>query len=114
MRHIYNNNVWYYASQVIAFFDMDEDCSLAVRFVSFELPPVRKIIISNGHPEDLYPKDEPGAIARRFKIVHITEPTWIGARPATNTPQDTPLTYAMTQGGAPARTPLAPLPMQAI
>ena len=102
--------MWYYASQVISFFDMDEECSICVRYVSFDLPPVRKILISNGHPEDLYPADPPGAIARRFKIVHIQEPTWIEARPATNTPA----TYAMTQVAAPARTPLAPLRMQAI
>ena len=60
--------------QVIAFLDMDEEFQCDVRFTSFSLAPVRKIFISNPDASTLYPRDESGAIARRIRIVHITEP----------------------------------------
>ena len=66
--------------QVIAFFDQDEACTLDVRYKSFSLPAgLKKIIISNPPPQDLYPADPHGAIARRVKYLHVTQPTWIQA-----------------------------------
>lgn len=65
--------------QVIAFLDMDEPCTLNVRYKAFTLPAgVRKLIISNPSPEKLYPADPHGAIARRFKTLKINEQTWQG------------------------------------
>ena len=63
--------------QVIALFDPDEDCTLDVRFKSFTLPAgIKKIIVSNEAPNELYPPDPHGAIARRFVVLHITAPTY--------------------------------------
>ena len=60
--------------QVIAFLDMDEEFQCDVRFTSFSLAPVRKIFISNPDASTLYPRDESGAIARRLRIEHLTQP----------------------------------------
>ena len=80
--------------QVIALFDPDEDCTLDVRFKSFTLPAgVKKIVVSNEPPAQLYPPDPHGAIARRFMQCHVTVPTY-------GVPVPTP---------APARAPLAPI-----
>ena len=78
---------------VIALFDHDEESDLDVRFKSFTLPAgIRKIAVSNASPAGLYPLDEPGAISRRVKLVHITEPTWMGSpRVATTTTLKPPL-----------------------
>ena len=63
--------------QVIALIDPDEDCTLDVRFKSFVLPAgIKKIFVSNECPQDLYPKDPHGAIHRRLKTLHITQPTY--------------------------------------
>ena len=68
--------------QVIALFDPDEDCTLDVRFKSFTLPAgVKKILVSNEAPAQLYPPDPHGAIARRFIALPITAPTY-GGTPA--------------------------------
>lgn len=64
-------------AQVIALFDVDEPCTLDVRYKSFTLPAgLKKILISNPSPADLYPEDPYGAITRRVKIVHLTQPTY--------------------------------------
>jgi len=64
-------------TQVIAFFDQDEDASLDVRYKSFTLPAgLRKIVVSNPSPHGLYPADPFGAIARRFQSFEIVAPTW--------------------------------------
>lgn len=77
--------------QVIALFDPDEDCTLDVRFKSFTLPAgVKKILVSNEAPAQLYPLDPHGAIARRFIVLHITAPTY-GGTPAPVLPPPTPL-----------------------
>ena len=62
-----------------AFTDPDEDCTLTVRFKSFELVTVPKIAVSNPSPQQLYPPDPDGAIARRVTLFHITEPTYHAA-----------------------------------
>jgi hypothetical protein len=66
--------------QAIAFLDMDEPCTLDVRYKSFTLPAgVKKILISNPHPKGLYPPDPHGAIARRFTTLHIATRTWLSS-----------------------------------
>lgn len=97
--------------EVICFLDMDEPAVFNVRFTTLSLPPVRKILLSNLHPSSLYQAADP-AIARRIEIIFREQPLYKCAyvNPATNTP----VTDAMTQCAAPARTPLARLPMQAI
>lgn len=63
--------------QVIAFFDQDEPCTLNVRYKAFTLPPnLKKIVVSNPPPKDLYPADPAGAIQRRRTCLKITAPTW--------------------------------------
>ena len=80
--------------QVIALFDPDEDATFDVRFKSFSLTAkVKKILISNEPPSELYPPDPYGAISRRFLQYHVTVPTFAPLMP-------TP---------APARAPLAPI-----
>ena len=59
------------------FTDPDEDCTLTVRFKADELPPIRKIAVSNPAPEKLYPTDTSGAIARRVTTFHIDQKTYI-------------------------------------
>jgi hypothetical protein len=107
--------------QVIAFLDFDEDCELDVRFKSFTLPAgTKKILISNPLPSQLYPAPGyPGdpAIARRLSVIHITEPTWIGAPTASPQPPQPVLAHAagtprtqLTAATNPNQTPTAPLP----
>lgn len=88
--------------QVIAFYDEDDDCTLDVRFKSFTLPPCKKIIVSNEAPDTLYPPDPAGAIARRFKKLHITRPTYMPNFNAAATPATQPLmaTPATARPGA--------------
>ena len=64
------------ADTLKAFTDPDEECTLNVRFKACELPPVRKIAVSNPQPTELYPPDTSGAIARRVMVYHITEKTY--------------------------------------
>ena len=59
------------------FFDQDDDCEVAVRYSEFTLPPLPKILISNGAPADLMPKDPSGAIARRLQCHKIVRPTYV-------------------------------------
>lgn len=78
-------------TQVIAFFDQDEECTLDVRYKSFTLPAgLRKIVVSNPSPESLYPADPYGAIARRREVVHVTVKTW--KQPLANITNATPNT----------------------
>ena len=77
--------------QVIAFVDCDEDCELDVRFKSFTVPAgVRKIFISNPPPQNLYPADSAGAIARRMMYMYIGWPTWQLQPPRAPAPQPQP------------------------
>lgn len=62
--------------QVIGFFDAEDDFACSVRYTTFEMPPVRKILISNEPPAKLYPQDASGAIARRFQTLHINAPPY--------------------------------------
>ena len=66
----------------IAFLDEDDPFSCMVRYTEFELPPIRKIIISNPEPTNLYPSDEAGAIARRVQVLQITQKTYKDPQPA--------------------------------
>ena len=94
--------------QVIALFDPDEDCTLDVRFKSFTLPAgIKKILISNEHPDKLYPPDPHGAIARRVTRVHVTQPTYYTAAPTPSPPPATPVIWMqqMTPMTAPAGRP---------
>ena len=102
--------------EVICFFDMDEAAVFNIRFTLIDLPPVRKILLSNPHPSELYQANDP-AIARRVEIIYRSDPLYKSAyvngiamqpgRTPCTAPQDT-----FTQICAPARTPLAPLPLQ--
>ena len=77
--------------QVIAFVDTDEDCELDVRFKSFTVPAgVRKIFVSNPPPQNLYPVDNAGAIARRMTYMYIGWPTWQQQPPRAPAPQPQP------------------------
>lgn len=77
------------------FTDPDEDCTLTVRFKAEELPPIRKIAVSNPSPQDLYPKDPSGAIARRVTTFQITARTY-------NPPLQPPAPPPLPQPVAPA------------
>lgn len=87
--------------QVIALLDPDEDCTLDVRFKSFTLPAsLKKIIVSNEAPGELYPFDPHGAISRRLKTLHVTEPTFRTA-PVTPAMQQLPAGSPATGGTTP-------------
>lgn len=103
-------------AQVIALFDMDEPCTLDVRYKSFTLPAgIKKILISNPSPiTNLLPPDPHGAIARRYQAVHVTAKTYLEpqrppllpvAMPAVN--RSTPPTQAVVQQASPALQALA-------
>ena len=65
----------------ICFFDPDESTTVNVRFTEFEFFPVRKILLSNEPPQQLYPLDSTGAIdpaiGRRVTFIHATQPTYV-------------------------------------
>ena len=69
--------------------------SCTIRYTEFELVPVKKILISNSHPIELYPKDESGAIFRRLKSLHINGKTW--KQPEVTAAERTPLAPIIAQ-----------------
>ena len=79
----------------IAFLDADDPFSCNIRYGEFELEPVKKILISNSHPIELYPKDESGAIFRRLKSLHINGKTW--KQPEVTAAERTPLAPIIAQ-----------------
>ena len=81
--------------QAIAFLDEDDPFSCTIRYTEFELVPVKKILISNSHPIELYPKDESGAIFRRLKSLHINGKTW--KQPEVTAAERTPLAPIIAQ-----------------
>jgi hypothetical protein len=85
----------------IVFLDVDEDCTIDIRFGQFTLPAgVRKILISNPQPDiwrgKLYPEDHTNAVARRLTIHHVTQKLYV--TPAT--PAAAAVALQPTQPGA--------------
>ena len=67
--------------ECIALVDFDEEATFQVRFTSITIPAsVKMIIVSNPHPDLLYPKDDFGAIRRRIVTLGpIKTPTYKSA-----------------------------------
>lgn len=102
--------------QAIAFCDPDEEAVFDHRFAACDKLPAdaRKILVSNGAPEQLYPTGLGGmaAILRRIVRYQITGPTWwdapqatVQASPLVATPQ-TQVTVPATDTPAPVAQPL--------
>ena len=92
---------------VIAFFDADDDATINCRFSSFELPPVRKILLSNEPPAKLLPTDHTGAIDRRFVELNINTKTYY--EPGLPIPGWQPITTTQPTQPSPATAPRQPL-----
>ena len=98
--------------ETIALLDTDEEATFSVRYKSFTLPAgLRKILISNPPPTELYSAHDV-AITRRRTDMHITTPTFAGPNHMRHIP--TPVTTVNGPPMAHVATPTATPPTQVL